>query len=52
MEKKWIWVDPICVVGGFCSVGPTPAAFPCFSLPFLGLSQPGLFSAMSFPACF
>lgn len=45
-------VDPISVVGGFCSMGPTPAALPRFLLPFPGLSQPGLFSAMSILLCF
>lgn len=52
MGKKWIWVDPICVIGEFYSMGPTPAALPCFPLLVPGLSQPGLFSAMSILPCF
>lgn len=35
MGKKWIWVDPICVVGEFCPMGPTPCwSGPCFSVFF------------------
>lgn len=48
-RKKWGWVGFFCVVGGFCSVSPPPAALP---VPFPGLSQPGLFSGNSILPCF
>lgn len=37
MEKKWIWVDPICVVGGVLLRGTNSCCFSMFFFAFLRL---------------